>query len=64
MLVLRPQVLRVVYRMHLLLWRHRREHSIVESKAHAVVPEELRICLLLLLKELYVLVEAVRVLRA
>lgn len=64
MLVLGPQVLGIVERVRLLLWWHRREYSIVEAEAHAVVAEELGACLLLLLEELHVLVEAVSVLRA
>lgn len=61
-LVLGPQMLRVVERMRLLLRWHRREYSIVEAEAHAIVAKELGTCLMLLLEELYMLVEAVSVL--
>jgi hypothetical protein len=62
-LVLGPQVLGVVERVRLLLRWHRREYSIVEAEAHAVVAKELGTCLMLLLEELHMLVEAVSVLR-
>ena len=51
-LVLGPQVLGVVERVRLLLRWHRREYSIVEAEAHAVVAKELGTCLMLLLEEL------------